>query len=586
MSFYSVIQKYHPSKRLQISSISKWIFVPFDQISYYNNLILPYLNQKEKLSLGLNDDCGEELKDDTFRDEESFQRDSRFELAKGSLIPDEKSTSNLDIKSIGLIFIETSAKPNRRPYHKQKLVFLLSAMRHFARQLGEMGFAIVYQYSELDYAECLLEIKDKYFISNMDCLEIQESEVSEPLVKFEWLRFHPNNLYLSSRTEFREIFPKGNAAKYLHETFYRKMRVKYQILVEEQEDKKGNYKPLGGKWNLDHENRSNWKKSDPIPESPVWIANDEITKEVLNLVSDRYPKSFGSLENFQWPVTRKDSLIWLEHFAKRHLENFGKYEDAISLEEPYLFHSLLSPLIHLGLLHPLEVVRRCIEEFESRMGSTKPIPLASLEGFIRQIIGWREYMRHIYQENTSLYKETNQLNYTNSLPALYWGKKSGLKCLDSTIDLIWKRAYSHHITRLMVLSNFANLMLVNPHELNHWFWIAYIDAFEWVVTPNVVGMGTYADGGICSTKPYVSSAKYIKKMGPELCKACKYKPSGLLEEDACPFNALYWDFIGRNLELYKKQGRVDFAVSRWNSFDKEKKRNISIKANQARVAFQ
>lgn len=571
MSFYSLIQKFHPSKSKKAAPIDRWIFIPFDQISFYNQLIFPYLSKSEQSNLDLDDKV--------------------FTLFTQQQDSNSKATAKdkeRERESICFLFVETSAKPNRRPYHKQKLVLLLSAMRHFAKQLGEMGFQILYQFSELDYAACLLEIKNEFAIHEIHCLEIQEPEVAQPFEACKWMKFQPNNLYLCSRDEFREIFPKGS--KYLHETFYRKMRIKFQLLLEDsKQEKKGktiSYKPLGGKWNLDHENRSNWKKTDPIPLAQAWVKLDEISQEVAELISRRYPKSFGSLENFQWPVDRKETLHWLGHFARNLLIHFGKYEDAMSIEEPYLFHSLLSPLIHLGLLHPYEVVQFCVKEYELRYNTSEEIPLASLEGFVRQIIGWREYMRHIFLENVMKYKKANTLKHKNPLPGLYWGKNSGLKCLDSTVELVIKRGYSHHITRLMVLSNFANLMLVDPHELNEWFWIAYIDAFEWVVTPNVVGMGTYADGGICATKPYISSANYIKKMGPEYCKSCKYKATGLLEEDACPFNALYWDFIGRNLELYKKQGRVDFAVSRWNSFDKEKKQQISLKANQIRSEFQ
>lgn len=478
-------------------------------------------------------------------------------------------------ESTHLIFVETESKPRRRPYHKQKLVLLLSAMRHFAEEARNRGFLVHYVHHPDGYKPPLEKFRNENRVPEIHCLEIQEDEVRMEFQNQEWMVFHDNNLFLSTRDEFFSVFQ--NSKTYLQETFYRYMRKKWNILMTPDS------KPVGGKWNYDSENRSNWKSSDPYPPHPPWVKPDSITRKVMDLVEEKFPDTYGNLDHFGWPVTRKDALEWLEHFIKNNLVYFGKYEDAMSEEEPFLFHSLLSPLIHLGLLHPREVILRALEEYESPQGIS--IPLESVEGFVRQILGWREYMRHIFHIHKEDYKLANYFRHTHPLPSVYWGEKSGMKCMDSTIQTILDYGYSHHITRLMVLSNFANLLGVDPEALNEWFWFAYVDAYEWVVTPNVKGMGTYSDGGICSTKPYIASANYIKKMAPGFCKSCSYKATGLLEDNACPLNSLYWNFIGENENHYSSPGRRDFSWSTWKQFPEEKKDAIRKKAKSIRKQF-
>jgi deoxyribodipyrimidine photolyase-related protein len=225
-------------------------------------------------------------------------------------------------------------------------------------------------------------------------------------------------------------------------------------------------------------------------------------------------------------------------------------------DEPWLFHSLLSASINLGHLDPLELCRRAEERYRQ-----KKAPLSSVEGFVRQILGWREFVRHVYEEHRDEYAKANALEADLPVPGWYWGEPSGLRCLDRTVEQVVATGHSHHITRLMVLSNLATLLGVDPHALNHWFWIAYLDAYEWVVTPNVVGMGTFGDGGIFATKPYVSSGKYIQKMGPTLCAACRYDPKRADGEDACPFNHLYWDFLARHRARFARNPRMAIPLA-------------------------
>jgi deoxyribodipyrimidine photolyase-related protein len=470
-----------------------------------------------------------------------------------------------DPKNTCLVFIETSAKPKKRAYHKQKLILILSAMRHFAQEAKEKGFTVLEIFHPDGYLEALKWISQHYGILKIHCMKIAESEVEREVSSWSGLVFTKNNLFLSDTDEFIKLFE--NKKTYLQETFYRQMRKKYDILLNQ------DGMPISGKWNLDQENRKPWREGDPIPLPIPWVKPDDLTLQVIHLVKTLYINSYGEAEPFGWPVTRKEALGWLEHFVNHSLVHFGKFEDAMHPEEPYLFHSLLSPLINLGLLHPKEVINRAIDEYNK--GS---IPLSSVEGFVRQILGWREYMKNVFEINRDQFISSNYFDHKNSLPSIYWGKLSGMRCVDSCINQIWKRGYSHHITRLMVLSNLANLLEVNPHELNEWFWIAYIDAFEWVVTPNVLGMGTYSDGGMTSTKPYIAGANYIQKMAPAYCKTCKYNPKLLLEEEACPLNALYWNFIYKKQEFFTKTRRTDFSFLNWKKFPEEKKQAIVKKA--------
>ncbi|HNE56655.1 MAG TPA: cryptochrome/photolyase family protein, partial [Leptospiraceae bacterium] len=440
----------------------------------------------------------------------------------------------------GLIFIESKAKPECRNYHKQKLVYVISSMRNFAIEKGKEGFKILYFYSEKDYSLALEELKKKYTLNQIKCLEPSEYEVYRSIQKLTFLKILDNDLYISNLEEFQSIFK--NQKNFKLETFYRYMRKKHSILVK-------NGLPEGGEWNYDRLNREPFKKRDKIPKRIDFSLN-AVTKEVIELVNSIYKNHFGNTNLFNYATTRQEALVALEFFCKHFLKEFGKYEDAMSIQEPNLFHSLLSPYLNNSLLSPMECIQKGIEYYEK-----KEVPLNSIEGFIRQILGWREYMRLVFISNRENYLQENFFKHTSKLPSFYWEGNSGMECLDQTIKQVIHTAYSHHITRLMVLSNFANLLGVNPKEINDWFWSMYIDAYEWVVVPNVMGMGTFADGGKISTKPYIASANYIQKMGTEFCKNCKYKPKEIFTEDACPFNSLYWDFIHRNKEYYSKQFR-------------------------------
>jgi deoxyribodipyrimidine photolyase-related protein len=446
----------------------------------------------------------------------------------------------------GVVYIETTAKPARRAYHAKKLTLLLSAMRHDARARGVAGHPVRYHVSTQWYDGALEEIRAQYGIDRVEVLSPAEAEVRDPIAALPWVVVRPNALFLSDEAFYRRVFPKAGGRRL--ETFYRAARKATGLLMDGAE-------PVGGAWNYDAENRRAWKGTPPAPRVPAF-APDAITREVMDLVRTRYPASLGSVDGFAEPVTAADAARAADDVFAHRLAAFGPFEDAMDDREADLFHSRLSPAINLGLLDPLDLCRRA--EAAYRAGA---VPLASAEGFIRQILGWREFVRHVYEESRALYATTNALEATLPLPAWYWGEASGLRCLDRTVAQVLETGYSHHITRLMVLSNIATLLGVDPHALNHWFWVAYLDAFEWVVTPNVVGMATYADGGVLGSKPYVSSGKYIQRMGPGLCAGCRFDPAKTTGTDACPLNHLYWDFLERHRERLARNMRMSVPLA-------------------------
>jgi deoxyribodipyrimidine photolyase-related protein len=441
----------------------------------------------------------------------------------------------------GVLYVETAAKPARRPYHKQKLALLLSAMRHDALSRARAGHPVLYRFSEAWYDDALAETRERFSLERIEALSPAEAEVREPLAARPWLHLRPNTLFATEEAFYRSVFPRPG--RRLLETFYRAARRRTDLLM----DGDG---PAGGAWNLDAENRKTWRGEPAVPARPSFPP-DAITREAMDLVEERYPGSFGSLLGFDWPVTAAEAERAADHFFERLLPAFGPFEDAMADDQPALFHSLLSPSVNLGHLDPLLLCRRA--EAVWRGGQA---PLASVEGFVRQVLGWREFVRHVYEEHRGLYAHANGLGADLPLPSWYWGEPSSLRCLDVTVRTVLGSGHSHHITRLMVLSNLATLLGVDPQALNRWFWVAYVDAYEWVVAPNVLGMGTFADGGVFATKPYVASGKYIQKMGPSLCRGCAFDPKRTEGEQACPFNHLYWDFLDRHAARFARNPRM------------------------------
>lgn len=450
----------------------------------------------------------------------------------------------------GIVIVESAAKPKRRPYHKKKLVLLISNMRHFALEQAARGVSVVFHFSLHDPGTAVLEAQRKYGLPVLETMEPAERELrmdlERAIAQGLRLKILPDTTWLSTAGDFTSVFgPYKTGRSYVMDRFYRRMRQQTGILMDSGQ-------PLGGSFSYDAENRRPYKGQPSVPIPPEF-APDAITAEVIALVEQHYPNHFGTSANFNLPTTQVDcDAMW--RFALQHLlPHFGPYEDAMRDDQLQLFHSKTSALINLGRLLPATLVGEVEEAAQAGL-----IPLASAEGFIRQLLGWREFMRHLHRETDGYRKlpgataadadagaTPNALNAMRALPAVYWGAKSGLHCVDTVVGQVIEEGWSHHITRLMVLSNLATLCGFSPRELTDWFWFAYIDAYDWVVETNVLGMATYADGGLTATKPYVSGAAYIHKMS-NYCGDCEYDPKRSSGEGSCPFTALYWTFLERN----------------------------------------
>lgn len=463
-----------------------------------------------------------------------------------------------DAKATCIVIVESTNKGHRRAYHKKKLVLLISNMRHFALEQAERGVKVVYHFSELSHGQALVQLQREQMIPELTTTVPAERELRVDLERAMSdglkLTLVPDATWLSTTSDFTSVYGGYSPGKsYVMDRFYRRMRQQTGILMK-------GAKPVGGKFSFDADNRNPWRGDPPVPPMPEFEP-DEVTREVIEMVSSTYSSHFGSIAGFNLPVTQRDCDRMWRHVLEHMLPHFGPFEDAMRDDEPNLFHSRVSALVNLGRLLPADLVRD-VEQAANRGA----IPLASAEGFIRQLLGWREFMRHIHQQ-TDGYRLIDvphekgkprstaaepligaapaALQASLPLPAAYWGVKSGLHCLDTVVEQVVNDGWSHHITRLMVLSNLATLCGFSARELTDWFWIAYVDAYDWVVEPNVLGMGTYADGGVTATKPYVSGAAYINRMS-NYCGHCRFDPKKATGQDSCPFTALYWTFLERN----------------------------------------
>ena len=368
--------------------------------------------------------------------------------------------------------------------------------------------------------------------------------------------------FLTSR-EYVEHFFEGKK-RYLMESFYRQMRREYDLMMEP--DGKT---PVGGQWNYDADNRNRIPKSVDIPE-PLHFERDPT--EIVDMLEKFGVETMGNVSRvgFTYPVTRAEGLQTLDYFVRYGLPQFGTYQDAMTDRDYLLFHSRLSLTMNYKLVHPLEVVNACIDAWRER---PEAIELNQIEGFVRQIIGWREFMRGVYWAKMPDYETLNFFNHTQKLPDWYWTGHTDMHCLSHAVGQSLDYAYAHHIQRLMITGNFALLLGVHPDEVDHWYLGVYIDALQWVEITNTRGMSQFADGGVVGTKPYVSSANYINKMS-DYCGKCHYNPKKRVGPDACPFNALYWDFFDRNEEQLRRIPRIGMAYRHLDKMDAEQKREL------------
>ena len=444
--------------------------------------------------------------------------------------------------SLGVVLIESAAKAGRRPYHKQKLALILANQRHFALELAQRGIGVRYLAGEASYAEQLrAQLPELGPLRMMEAAELELREELAPLVAAGQLELLPHEGWLSTAADFAAAGPERGPWRM--DSFYRAVRRRTGILMDAG-------KPVGGRFSFDGDNRKAWRGDPPAPRPPSFVP-DAITREVGELIEVRFGDHPGQLDLAALPSTRADAQRLWDWFVWDCLPHFGPYQDAMSVRSSSLFHARISGLLHLHRLLPWRVVRDALEHEDERLG------LASREGFIRQIIGWREYVRHVHRATAGLREvpTRNAFGARNPLPPAFWGgAPSGLACLDAVVEQVWREGYGHHITRLMVLSNLATLLGVRPGEISEWFWVAYTDAYDWVVEPNVLGMGVHALGDLMTTKPYVCGGAYINRMG-DFCKGCAFDP-----KRDCPVTALYWAFIARHAEQLKGLGRMQRAL--------------------------
>ncbi|MGB5458297.1 MAG: cryptochrome/photolyase family protein [Gammaproteobacteria bacterium] len=483
------------------------------------------------------------------------------------------SLRDIDINHDVVLMIEVRAETSYVHHHKQKLVLVLSAMRHFAQALRDEGINV--DYVELDASDNSGTLTGELELALLRH-NVERIAVTEPGEWRVWqmmqnwierldtpLEVLADDRFLCSRDEFTQ-WASGRKSLRM-EYFYRDMRRKTGWLMADD-------KPEGGQWNYDADNRRALPAGLTIPASPGF-ETDQTTLEVMALVAKHFNHHFGELESFSWGTTRQQALSALYYFIDDCLPRFGDYQDAMKTGEDYLFHSVLSPYVNIGLLNPREVCEAALTAY--RQGTA---PLNAVEGFIRQILGWREYMRGIYWLNMPAYAETNFLHANRPLPAFYWTGDTDMNCLHEVIDATRRNAYAHHIQRLMVTGNFALLTGINPSQVEAWYLSVYADAFEWVELPNTHGMALYADGGLLGSKPYAASGAYIDRMS-DYCRTCAYKPKIKLGPTACPFNYLYWHFMITNETRLKSNPRMAMPYRMLARMNEEKRREIVQQAN-------
>lgn len=477
------------------------------------------------------------------------------------------SLARLDHKNDVVFMCEVLEEATYVKHHQQKIAFTFSAMRHFASNLAKQGINI--HYVKLDdpgntgsFDGEIKRVMDMFGADKIILTEPSEYRVFEKVRAWQKLyavEIIADSRFLCTHEEFNTWIAGIKQPRM--EYFYREMRQKHRFLMTEDNN------PVGGKWNYDKENRRPLKGKIEIPDR-ITFEQDRITLDVLELIKTHFHDHFGELEPFEWAVTRDQALKCLDFFIQKLLPQFGDYQDAMRTGEAFLFHSTLSPYLNSGLLEPLEVCRRAEQAYLN-----DNVSLSSAEGFIRQILGWREYIRGIYWHNMPNYARENFFNAQRKLPNFYWDGQTEMNCLREVVQQTKQYAYSHHIQRLMITGNFALLAGLDPIAVCEWYLIVYADALEWVELPNTLGMALYGDGGLLASKPYAASGKYINRMS-NFCKNCRFNPDETVGENACPFNSLYWRFISVNQDKLGKNPRFFYMYSHWRKMSDQKKAEI------------
>jgi deoxyribodipyrimidine photolyase-related protein len=469
------------------------------------------------------------------------------------------------------VLMEIRQETDYATHHIQKITAFFMAMREFSEYLTSQGHKVHYiklddPYNKQNPDKNLLWLFSEYNITRFEYQEPDEYRLEKQLAGFCRHLDIPSEMcssehFFTSRSYLKNYFQ--GKKQYLMESFYRDMRRKNTILM--QDDKT----PEGNLWNFDKENRKKLPKNIHIPEPIAFHHNVAHIKDLLN---NHKIKTIGLINenDFNWPVNRKESLQTLHFFIEHLLPFFGTYQDAMTEKSWSVFHSRLSFSLNTKMLSPKEVMDSVISKYRENPGM---ISLSQVEGFVRQILGWLEYMRGIYWAFMPSYKKKNFFNHTRSLPRFYWTGKTHMNCMKHAIDQSLKHAYAHHIQRLMVTGNFALMAGINPDEIDKWYLGIYIDAIQWVEITNTRGMSQFADGGIIATKPYISSANYIHKMS-DYCYPCYYDHKKKTGANACPFNSLYWNFYYSNRNKLGKNPRVGMMYRTWDNMSTQKQKEL------------
>lgn len=488
-------------------------------------------------------------------------------LVLGDQLNRQHSWWDDDPEGIVVLICEARSETDYVKHHIQKVVAFFLAMRDFASWLEDRGFEVIYVKLDAEANQGSIVENLSHYIDKEKCTSWayqlpDEYRLDKALTKLEDALDIPCQVvdtehFLSERNDLNDFF-KGKK-NYLMESFYRDMRKKYDILMDGDN-------PADGKWNFDKQNRKSLPQDHQVIDPKTY--SKEVT-EITEMINDQGVKTFGRIDpdNFIWPITRREGLSMLRFFIDECLVNFGDFQDAMRQDEWSVYHSRISFLMNSKILSPMEVIQRVEEAWKE---DKNKYPISAVEGFIRQILGWREYMRGIYWAKMPEYAEMNYFGHKRKLPEWYWTGETKMNCLSQSINQSLDYAYAHHIQRLMVTGNFALLAGIAPDEVDEWYLGVYIDAIEWVEITNTRGMSQFADGGIVGTKPYVSSANYIDKMS-DYCKNCHYSKSKKTGEKACPFNSLYWDFYDRNRDKLEKNPRIGFVYPTLNKMSSEKK---------------
>ena len=459
-------------------------------------------------------------------------------------------------------------------HHIQKVVGFFSAMRSFSSELSAKNHKVIYykindQRNKQDLVKNLLQIIQEEEIVKFEYLSPDEYRLDKQLTEFcktisiKNTVFDTEHFY-TDRSELKNFY-EGKKL-YVMENFYRYMRKKHHVLME-------GSKPEGGEWNYDKSNRKKWKKETLIPPYKIFLKD---VSELVNEIKIADIQTIGNIniKNFEYPTTRNEVLDQLDYFCSHLLIYFGDFQDAMHTDEVNLYHSRISFAMNIKLISPKEVIEKVLETYRH---AKNEIHISQVEGFIRQIIGWREYMRGMYWALMPSYKELNVLNNQKKLPNFFWTGKTKMNCLKNTINNSLDNAYAHHIQRLMITGNFALLMQLHPDEVDAWYLGIYNDAIEWVQLTNTRGMSQFADGGKIATKPYVSSANYIDKMS-NYCGSCYYNKKEKTTPKACPFNSLYWNFLDDKREQLSKNRRMGMMYSLLNKIPASDLASIKEKA--------